>query len=90
VTELNGLITDHILVRQIRRARRQQDTRQSQSRQKRRRKDTETRDEIRAAVKNLRHVYVCTLEASAPGGSGNLGVHQNLSGMCQPESKLTR
>jgi len=88
VAELNRLITGYVLVRQIGRARRQQDARQRQTRQEKRREDTEARDEIRAAVKNLRHVYVCTLEVSAPRGSGNLGVHQNLSGMCQPESKI--
>lgn len=90
VAELNRLITGYVLVRQIRRARCQQNARQRQTRQEKRREDTEAGDEIRAAVKNLRHDYVCTLEVSAPGGSGNLGVHQNLSGMCQPESKLTR
>jgi uncharacterized protein len=88
VAELNGLITHDVLVRQVRRARSQQDTRQRQTRQEKRREDTETGDEIRAAVKNLRHDYICTLEVSAPGGSGNLGVHQNLSGMCKPESKI--
>jgi hypothetical protein len=84
VAELNRLITHDILVRQIRRARSHKDTRQRQTRQKKRRKDTETGDEIRAAVKNLRHVYVCTLEVSAPRRNDNLGVHQNLSGMCKP------
>jgi hypothetical protein len=88
VAELNRLITYNVLIRQIRGARRQKDAGQRQTRQKSRRKDTETGDEIRAAVKNLRHVYLCTLEVSAPGGSGNLGVHQNLSGMCKPESKF--
>ena len=39
-------------------------------------------------MKNLRHVYVCTLEVSAPGGSGNLGVHQILTGLCEPGSKF--
>ena len=34
--------------------------------------------------------YVCTLEVSAPGGSENLGVHQQHSEMCEPESNLTR
>jgi hypothetical protein len=41
-------------------------------------------------MKNLRHVYVCTLQVSAPGGSGNLGVHQQQTGMCEPVSNLTR
>src|ERR1700722_19764157 len=34
--------------------------------------------------------YVCTLEVSAPGGSENLGVHQQHPGMCEPVSNLTR
>ena len=88
VAELNRLITRYILIRQIGSTRRQEHSCQRQTRQKKRRKDTETGDEIRATVKNLRHVYVCTLEVSAPGGSGNLGVHQVLSGMCRPESKF--
>jgi hypothetical protein len=41
-------------------------------------------------MKNLRHVYVCTLEVSAPERSENLGVHQQHSGMCEPVSNLTR
>jgi hypothetical protein len=41
-------------------------------------------------MKNLRHVYVCTLQVSPPGGSGNLGVHQQQTGMCEPVSNLTR
>lgn len=87
VAELNGLITRYILIRQNRRTRRHENTRQRQTRQEKRRKDTETGDEIRAAVKNLRHVCVCTLEVSAPEGSGYLG-SQILSGMCGPESNF--
>ena len=41
-------------------------------------------------MKNLRHVYVCTLQVSAPGGSEYLGVHQQQSGLCEPVSNLTR
>ena len=87
MAELNGLITRYILIRQNRRTRRHENTRQRQTRQEKRRKDTETGDEIRAAVKNLRHVCVCTLEVSAPEGSGYLG-DQILSGMCGPESNF--
>ena len=87
MAELNGLITRYILIRQNGRTRRQENTGQRQTRQKRRRKDTEAGDKIRAAVKNLRHVCVCTLEVSAPEGSGYLG-DQILSGMCVPESNF--
>jgi hypothetical protein len=69
VAELNRLIAHDILVRQIRRARSQKDARQRQTRQEKRREDTETGDKIRAAVKNLRHDYICTLEVSAPEGA---------------------
>jgi hypothetical protein len=87
VAELNGLISRYILIRQNGRTRRHENACQRQTRQEKRRKDTEPGDEIRAAVKNLRHVYVCTLEVSAPEGSGYLG-DQILSGMCGPESKF--
>ncbi len=78
VTELNRLIARYVLIRQIGRTRRQQNPCQRQTRQKERGKDTETGDEIRAAVKNLRHVYICTLKVSAPEGSGNLGVQNPI------------
>jgi hypothetical protein len=90
VAELDRLIARHVLVRQIRRARRQQHAGQRYARQKNAGKDTESRDEVCASMKNLRHVYVCTLEVSAPGGSEYLGVHQLRSGLCEPESNLTR
>jgi len=78
VTELNRLIARYVLIRQIGRTRRQQNPCQRQTRQKKRGKDTETGDEIRAAVKNLGHVYICTLKVSAPEGSGNLGVQNPI------------
>src|SRR5579871_804334 len=90
VAELNWLIARDILIRQVRRARSEEHTRQSNAGQKHTCKDTESRDEVRASMKNLRHVYVCTLKVSAPGGSENLGVHQLQSGLCEPVSNLTR
>ena len=90
VAELNRLIARHELIRQVRSARREQHTRQRDAGQKHACKDTESRNEVCASMKNLRHVYVCTLEVSAPGGSENLGVHQQHSGLCEPVSNLTR
>ncbi len=90
VAELNRLIARNVLVRQIRRARREQHTGQCDAGQKHACEDTESRDEVCASMKNLRHVYVCTLQVSAPGGSEHLGVHQQQTGMCEPVSNLTR
>jgi hypothetical protein len=41
-------------------------------------------------MKNLRHVYMCTLQVSARARSENLGVHHSLTGLCGPVSNLTR
>jgi hypothetical protein len=90
VAELNGLIARNVLIGQIGRAGSEQHTRQRNAGQKHTCKDTESRDEVCASMKNLRHVYVCTLKVSAPRGSENLGVHQQHSGLCEPVSNLTR
>jgi hypothetical protein len=90
VAELNRLVARDVLIGQIRRARSEQHTGQSNAGQKHTCKDTDSRDEVCASMKNLRHVYVCTLQVSAPPGSENLGVHQQHSGLCEPVSNLTR
>ena len=56
VAELNRLLPRDVLICQIRRPRRKQSSRERQTGQEQRRKDTEPRDEIRAVVKNLSHV----------------------------------
>jgi len=58
VAELNGLLASEILARQIRRSRYSQHADQSQTAQKNSGEQTEARDKIRAAVKNLGHVVV--------------------------------
>jgi hypothetical protein len=90
VAKLHGLLARLILVGQIRRTCGSQNSRQRQSHQKKRGEDTEPRDEVCAAVENLRHFNICTWAVSAPGGSRNLCVHQVLTGMCKPEPSLTR
>ena len=55
MTKLNGLLARYVLVRQIGRTRGPEDAGQRQTRQKQRRKDTESRNEVRAVIKNLGH-----------------------------------
>jgi hypothetical protein len=57
MAELHRLLTSNILPRHIGRARHCQDRHERHSDQKERRKHTESRDEIRAAMKNLGHVF---------------------------------
>ena len=76
VAELHGLLARLILVGQIWRTCGSQNSRERQSHQEKRRENTEAGDEVCAAVENLCHFNVCTLAASAPGGSRNLRDHQ--------------
>src|SRR6266849_716486 len=62
VAELHRLLTGNVLPRHVGRARHREDRYERQSDQKERRKDTESRNEIRAAMKNLGHL------CSAPCG----------------------
>ena len=67
VAELDRLIARHILIRQIRRARREQNTGQRDARQKYAGKDTDSRDEVCASMKNLRHVLCVHSEGERSG-----------------------
>jgi hypothetical protein len=56
VAELNGLFARDVLPRHVRRARRRQHRKDCKPHQKKKRKDTKSRDEICASMKNLCHV----------------------------------
>jgi hypothetical protein len=56
VAELHRLLTRHVLPRHVGRTRHCEDSDKRHSDQKKRRKHTESRDEIRTAMKNLSHV----------------------------------
>ena len=61
VAELDGLLARDVLVRQIRSAGQAYHAPESQGCEQRPKKDTEPRDEIRTAVKNLSHVKFALL-----------------------------
>jgi hypothetical protein len=61
MAELDGLLARDVLVRQIRSAGQAHHTPESQGCEQRPEKDTEPRDEIRTAVKNLSHVKFALL-----------------------------
>jgi hypothetical protein len=61
VAELNGLFAGNVLVRQIGSAGQSHDSAERQGGQQRTKKDTHPGDEVRTAVKNLRHVNFALL-----------------------------
>jgi hypothetical protein len=73
VAELDRLLAHHVLVRQVGGAGKPQHSREAQAGQKKPEKDTESGDEIRTAVKNLRHVNfrAFAVVSSAEKGSRN-------------------
>jgi hypothetical protein len=91
VAELDGLLADNVLVRQIRRTREPHHSGYTQPRQENAGKDTNSRDKICAAVKNLRHVN-CALSvvSSAEKGSRNQASTSIPTGITEPESESTR
>src|SRR5712692_7665926 len=85
VAELHRLLTRNILPRHVGRARHREHGYKRHSDQKERRKHTESRDKIRAAMKNLGHV------CSAPCGRAlrkGAAVRASLvlTGKCKPGS----
>src|SRR5258708_31328249 len=80
VAELDGLLARDVLVRQITSAGQAHHTPESQGCEQRPKKDTEPRDEIRTAVKNLGHVKFALLRLAQPKGETAV-VHLVLTGV---------
>ena len=77
VAELHWLFPRNILSRQIGRTRERQYPGESNSRQENRGEQTESRDEIRAAVKNLGHVCVALWRMPPLLGAATGRLHLN-------------
>src|ERR1700676_1433995 len=90
VAKLHGLLAGLILVRQIRRARGSQNHRQPQSDQKQRRKDTESGEEVCAAVKDLRHFKCLHFGGERSGREQKAVRPPSPNRMCKPDLYLTR
>ncbi len=89
VAELHRLLAGNVLPRHIGRARHCEDSHQRHSDQKKGRKHTESRDEIRTAMKNLGHVCSALCGGALRKGAVVRAPHE-LTGTCKPESCLTR
>lgn len=85
VAELHRLLAKNVLPREIRRTSERQYPGESKSRQENRGKQTESRDEIRAAVKNLGHVCVA-LWRMPPSKGRQPGDSTSITGSANPES----
>src|SRR6266849_1757636 len=89
VAELHRLLTGNVLPRHVGRARHREHGYKRHSDQKERRKHTETRDEIRAAMKNLGHVCSAPCEGALRKGAAGRAPLE-LTRKCKPRSRLTR
>jgi len=89
VAELHGLLTRNVLPRQIGRARHRKYGHQRQPDQEEGRKDTEARDKIRTAMKNLGHDFSALCGGALRKGAAVRASHE-LTGQCKPGSCLTR
>jgi len=89
VAKLHGLLTRNVLPRQIGRARYREYGHGRQPDQKEGRKDTEARDKIRTAMKNLGHVFSALSGGTLRKGAVVRASHE-LTGQCKPGSCLTR
>src|SRR5215467_10327493 len=72
VTELDGLVLSDVLPRKIRGSCKSEHARQSDSAQQNNGEQTESCDEVGAAVKNLGHIRVAPWRRRSRKGAGNL------------------
>src|SRR6267142_4287910 len=89
VAELHRLLTRNVLPRHVGRARHREDGDQRDADQEKGRKHTESRDEIRTAMKNLGHVCSALCGGSLRKGAAVRASHE-LTGQCKPGSCSTR
>ena len=89
VAELHRLLTGDVLPRHIGRTRNCEHSHERNSDQKKGRKNTESRDEICTAMKNLGHVFSAQCEGALRKGAAVRASHE-LTGQCKPGSCLTR
>ena len=89
MAELHRLFTRDVLPRHIGRTRHRQHSDERDSNQKKRRKDTESRDEIGTAMKNLGHVCSALCGGALRNGAAVRASHE-LTGQCKPGSFSTR
>src|SRR6266849_4549786 len=89
VAELHRLLAGNVLPRHVGRARHRKDSDKRHSDQKKRRKHTESRDEIRAAMKNLGHVCSALCGGALRKGAA-VRASLELTRKCNPGSCLTR
>src|SRR5229473_1478462 len=89
VAELHRLLTGNVLPRHIGRTRHREHSHERDSDQKKCRKHTESRDEIRTAMKNLGHVCSALCGGALRKGAAVRASHE-LTGQCKPGSFSTR
>ena len=86
VAELYRLRSRNVLVRRIGRARQSQNADEPQPSQKNSREQTESRNEIRTAMKNLGHVSVALWRKSLREGAKAWRLRDVMAGKCAPGS----
>ncbi len=87
MAELHRLLSGNILPRHIGRARHGEHSHERHSDQKKRRKHTESRDEIRTAMKNLGHVFSALYGGTLRKGAVVRASHE-LTGQCKTRAVL--
>jgi hypothetical protein len=91
VAKLHRLLARNVLPGHVRRTRNREHSQKRQPDQKQSRKDTKSGDEVRAAMKNLRHVRL--LHSGRERGQKGLCISRKtvprIAGKCKPGAKLT-
>jgi hypothetical protein len=88
MAELYRLRSRNVLIRRIGRTRQSQNAGKRQPNQKNGREQTKSRNEIRAAMKNLGHVCVALLRRPLPEGAEAWRLRGVMAGKCVPGAYL--